>query len=108
MTDKLYPKLFTPVGTGVSYAGHRYNLSRLVEALAVPGGHVVRLLDLISSPDGALSCGPGPATTEVFFVPLDSIDAVRDAFFGTEQPVGCLTCGSPLHETHVCPPFSMP
>lgn len=80
----LVPKEFEPVGFGERQCTWGV-LRRSCSALPVPGGFLVTVLDSVSTPPRTLAVGPAPLISMMFFMPVDSLDAVREALFDEEE-----------------------
>lgn len=87
-SPNLRPKMFESVGIGFVDLGP-YELVRSVEALRVTGGYVVRVTEhtrMIERRQPGVTSGQMLLPTHMsFFLPVDSIDAVRDALFSVDE-----------------------
>jgi hypothetical protein len=57
--------------------------------MKVPGGFVVQMFEYLSDPTPPpLAGGPGPGQSATFFLPVETMQEVQDAFFvdGSEEP----------------------
>ena len=87
-SSNLRPKMFESVGIGCVDLG-THELVRSVEALRVTGGYVVQVAEHTRTIErrqlGMASGQILPPHHMSFFLPVDSIDAVRDALFSVDE-----------------------
>jgi len=79
----LRPRKYTSVAYAAGTIGSGMLLHRGVDALKVPGGFLVQVFQYVSDPTPRtrIATGPGPSHTATFFMPVETLQEVQDAFF---------------------------